>query len=146
MQCGCATLSSVVCMALPCFSTWSYKGYGFRKKVTEHKMCVLIFCTNSAKTFLIHRRMERYVIKNVYWSSYRVPLFMSDFDPLNAELNPICHLLALLWGATIVVVSRLRVNEPWIFWTYSRKIIKYQIPRKSVQWKPSYSMRTHTSS
>jgi hypothetical protein len=30
--------------------------------------------------------------------------------PLNAELNPICHLLALLGGATIVVVSRLRIN------------------------------------
>ena len=34
-----------------------------------------------------------------------------DFNPLNAELNPICHLLALLGGATIVVVSRLRVNR-----------------------------------
>ena len=33
------------------------------------------------------------------------------FNPLNAELNPICHLLALLGGATIVVVSRLRVNS-----------------------------------
>jgi hypothetical protein len=32
-------------------------------------------------------------------------------NPLNAELNPICHLLALLGGATIVVVSRLRVKE-----------------------------------
>jgi hypothetical protein len=32
-------------------------------------------------------------------------------NPLNAELNPICHLLALLGGATIVVVSRLRVNH-----------------------------------
>ena len=31
-------------------------------------------------------------------------------NPLKAELNPICHLLALLGGATIVVVSRLRVN------------------------------------
>jgi hypothetical protein len=31
-------------------------------------------------------------------------------NPLNTELNPICHLLALLGGATIVVVSRLRVN------------------------------------
>src|SRR5215510_4066216 len=30
--------------------------------------------------------------------------------PLNAKLNPICHLLALLGGATIVVVSRLRVK------------------------------------
>ena len=33
-----------------------------------------------------------------------------SLNPLNAELNPICHLLALLGGATIVVVSRLRVN------------------------------------
>jgi len=32
------------------------------------------------------------------------------FNPLNAELNPICYLLALLRGATIVVVSRLRVK------------------------------------
>jgi hypothetical protein len=32
------------------------------------------------------------------------------FNPLNAELNHICHLLALLGGATIVVVSRLRVK------------------------------------
>jgi len=31
--------------------------------------------------------------------------------PLNAELNPICHLLSLLVGATIVVVSRLRVKR-----------------------------------
>jgi hypothetical protein len=34
----------------------------------------------------------------------------SDINPLNAELNPICRLLALLGGATVVVVSRLRVN------------------------------------
>ena len=33
------------------------------------------------------------------------------FDPLNSELNPICHLLTLLGGATIVDVSRLRVNS-----------------------------------
>jgi hypothetical protein len=32
-------------------------------------------------------------------------------NPLNAELKPICHLLVLLGGATIVVVSRLRVNK-----------------------------------
>ena len=34
-----------------------------------------------------------------------------SINPLNAELNPICHLLALLGGATIVVVSRLRVKS-----------------------------------
>jgi hypothetical protein len=33
------------------------------------------------------------------------------FNSLNADLNPTCHLLALLGGATIVDVSRLRVND-----------------------------------
>jgi hypothetical protein len=32
-------------------------------------------------------------------------------NPLNSELNPICHLLALLECATIVDVSRLRVKQ-----------------------------------
>jgi hypothetical protein len=36
---------------------------------------------------------------------------MQTFNPLNAELNPICHFLALLGGANIVVVSRLGVNS-----------------------------------
>jgi hypothetical protein len=44
-----------------------------------------------------HRRLRGSALKDV-------------FNPLNAELNPICHLLALLGSATIVVVSRLRVN------------------------------------
>ena len=38
-------------------------------------------------------------------------LHNEELNPLNAELNPICHLLALLGAATIVVVSRLRVND-----------------------------------
>jgi len=37
-------------------------------------------------------------------------LYCKQLNPLNAKLNPICHLLALLGGATIVVVSRLRVK------------------------------------
>jgi len=38
-------------------------------------------------------------------------MFIIQINPLNAELNPICHLLALLEGATVVVVSRLRVKH-----------------------------------
>jgi len=38
-------------------------------------------------------------------------------NPLNAELNPICHLLALLGAHHILHVSRIRVKEhtsdPW---------------------------------
>ena len=39
-----------------------------------------------------------------------IQIIVFRFNPLKAELNPICHLLALLGGATIVVVSRLRVK------------------------------------
>jgi hypothetical protein len=39
----------VICLPAPLYniilSTLSHKRYDFRKKVTEHKMCVLIFCT-----------------------------------------------------------------------------------------------------
>jgi len=44
--------------------------------------------------------------------SYAMPdvQLPGSLNPLNAELNPICHLLALRGGATIVVVSRLRVK------------------------------------
>ena len=53
---------------------------------------------------------ERKVLRRIYG-----PTKENDgtwrINPLNAELNPIFHLLALLGGATIVVVSRLRVNE-----------------------------------
>jgi hypothetical protein len=31
-------------------------------------------------------------------------------NPLNAQLNPICHLLALLGAHPILYVSRIRVN------------------------------------
>ena len=44
------------------------------------------------------------------WGRRRKQL-LDVLNPLNAELNPICHLLALLGGATIVVVSRIRVKE-----------------------------------
>jgi hypothetical protein len=34
------------------------------------------------------------------------------FNPLNIELNPICHLLALRGGATIVVVTGKGLKSP----------------------------------
>ena len=44
-----------------------------------------------------------------------------EFNPLNTELNPICHLLALLGAQHVLHVSRIRVNlfvgSLWIqFW------------------------------
>jgi len=37
-------------------------------------------------------------------------LASSAINPLNAELNPICHLLALLGAHHILYVSRIRVK------------------------------------
>jgi len=37
-------------------------------------------------------------------------LFFSDINPLNAELNSICHFLAILEAHPIFHVSRIRVN------------------------------------
>jgi hypothetical protein len=38
---------------------------------------------------------------------------MVSFNPLNAELNPICHLLALLGAHYTLYVSRIRVKPPY---------------------------------
>jgi len=38
----------------------------FEKKVIGHKMCVLIFCTTFAWNILIPRKIERYMMKNIY--------------------------------------------------------------------------------
>ena len=43
---------------------------------------------------------------------YGITLCIVSFNPLNAELNPICHLLALLGSHHIFHVSVLRVNKP----------------------------------
>ena len=47
----------------------------------------------------------------LHFSLIQTTVNVLKVNPLNAKLNPICHLLALLGGATIVVVSRLRVKH-----------------------------------
>jgi hypothetical protein len=50
---------------------------------------------------------------------------MAFLNPLNAELNPICHLLALLGAHHILHVSRIRVK---IFYTtFFHIIVNYQL-------------------
>jgi len=39
----------------------------------------------------------------------------AEINPLNAELNPICHLLALLGAHPILHVSRIRVKNAYSY-------------------------------
>jgi len=65
-----------------------------------------------SEIFLAAKRKERDKIKYVYGSSCQVPLFWSDF------------------------------NKTWIFFDIFRKVFKYKISLKSVEWEPSCCMRT----
>ena len=73
-------LSSVACLVLPYFATFSHKRYDFRKKVTEHKMCVLFFSTVLSETFLILRRIHRDISTNAHRSSSTVLVTIIRFQ------------------------------------------------------------------
>jgi len=80
MQSACAILSSVACPAVQYFSTLSHKRHDFRKTVTEHKMCILIFSTILSETFLILRRSERQLIATVHTFPSKVPVIPTHLN------------------------------------------------------------------
>jgi hypothetical protein len=50
----------------------------------------------------------------VKMNNKRENIFFCTFNPLNAELNPICHLLALLGAYHKLHVSRIRVKKAYL--------------------------------
>ena len=83
-----------------------------KNKLLEIKCVFWIPLQLLSLTFVILRRTERDMIKNVYRSSWKV--------------------------STILVRFEWRFNFSAVF---SRKILKYKLSWKSVQWKPSCSMQ-----
>ena len=69
--------SSASCPSLQYFSTLSQKLHDFRKiNITEHQTCVLIFSPTLSEKFLIPKRIEGDMIKNVYCLSCKVPVVL----------------------------------------------------------------------
>jgi hypothetical protein len=80
MQYARVLLTSVACPDLPYFSHYLINGTIFGNKLFNIKSVFLFSLQHLSKTILILRRNERDMIKNVYWSSCKYPLFLSDFN------------------------------------------------------------------
>ena len=71
-------VSSVACLAVPCFSMLSQKWHDFWKTVIEHKVCVWFSIQLLSETFLI-LRIQRGIIINVQGSSCKALVSLDRF-------------------------------------------------------------------
>jgi len=69
--------------------------------------------------------------------------FNSGFKGLNAELHPICHLLALLGAHPILHVSRIRVNRNISIFQYGCESFSFVSLSAAFGCKKEVNMRDH---
>jgi hypothetical protein len=101
-----ATAAALPCLMLTTASD-DHRAYG-------HEECLArapVFGLQARSSYLpiqsatAVKRLYDLVSSNVHFSNS-----LLHFNPLNAQLNPICHLLALLGAHPILHVSRIRVK------------------------------------
>jgi hypothetical protein len=75
-------------------------------------ICLLVMLTTHGAIFPFSPQSSSdYAAEVLPCSQEPTPVtILSQINPLNAELNPICHLLVLLGAHHILHISRLRVN------------------------------------
>jgi hypothetical protein len=80
MQHACAVSFSVACPAVQYFSILYTAQFLKEKKLLNIKSVFLFSLQRWCETFIIRRKAERNMTKNVYCSSCKVFLFLSDFN------------------------------------------------------------------
>ena len=78
MQRAWVILSSVACRFYNISPHNFINGKNIKKKIIEHTMCVLIFCTTLSRTFLIIRKIQWNMIKMCIGLYVKYTLFLSD--------------------------------------------------------------------
>jgi hypothetical protein len=111
-------LTSAACRALPYFATLSHKRQDFRGGGGNvvNIKRVFQFSLQLSSENFLILKINQRDIINIHRSSCKVPLFLSDF------------------------------NKTQFFLTDFRKIPKYKISWKSIQWQPHSSMQTDAKS
>jgi len=90
------------------------KRYVCRTYYKETRVTQRVFEGKHERNKLLGRTRSRW---QVILECFQV--FMDVVNPLNVELNPICHWLSLLGAHPIFHVSKKRVNQLVFFWIYA---------------------------